>query len=177
MLPGNPHYEPELRPLTGRDRPVIAYFRRTAGSQDAAHIAGFLDTWLPALATTTAATSRWPSVAPGGQHRSVYLVERNSPAPFSAHWATLSATGNSTPPRAYPAVVRLAAVLIQPDPHGGQQAEGVAGHSAAGLQGAFGRPGVISSRRAPASAVPRCGCRSRMRRQHSAGRPSDSAAC
>ena len=89
MLP-NPHYEPELRPLTGRDEPVIAYFREQPEVEKMLrHIAGFLDTWLTALADDHRSYVTVAIGCTGGQHRSVYLVEELTRT-FSAHWATLS---------------------------------------------------------------------------------------
>lgn len=50
MLP-NPHYDPVLRPLTGRDQPVVDFLdRQPEVQQMLAQIADFLRTWLPALA-------------------------------------------------------------------------------------------------------------------------------
>jgi UPF0042 nucleotide-binding protein len=88
MLP-NPHYEPELRDLTGADAPVIAFLR----AQDEvermyAHIEGFLSSWLPALARDHRSYVTVALGCTGGQHRSVYLVERLAAA-FSTQWTTL----------------------------------------------------------------------------------------
>jgi UPF0042 nucleotide-binding protein len=88
MLP-NPHYEPELRDLTGADAPVIAFLQ----AQDEvermyAHIEGFLTNWLPALARDHRSYVTVALGCTGGQHRSVYLVERLAAA-FGAQWTTL----------------------------------------------------------------------------------------
>ena len=89
MLP-NPHYEPALRDLTGLDVPVAAVPARAAEVRSAcsSDIERFLQHWLEPLARTTAATSRWPIGCTGGQHRSVYLVERLAAA-FETRWTTL----------------------------------------------------------------------------------------
>jgi UPF0042 nucleotide-binding protein len=53
----NPHYDPELRPLTGKDAPVIAFLEAEAEvvrMRD--DIARFVATWLPATSATTATT-------------------------------------------------------------------------------------------------------------------------
>jgi UPF0042 nucleotide-binding protein len=71
MLP-NPHYEPGLKHLTGRDQPVIDY----------------LDNWLDALARDHRSYVTVAIGCTGGQHRSVYLVERLAQR-FSADWTTL----------------------------------------------------------------------------------------
>ena len=88
MLP-NPHYEPELRDLTGADAPVIAFLQ----AQDEvermyAHIEGFLTAWLPALARDHRSYVTVALGCTGGQHRSVYLVERLAAA-FGTQWTTL----------------------------------------------------------------------------------------
>jgi UPF0042 nucleotide-binding protein len=88
MLP-NPHYESELRDLTGADAPVIAFLQ----AQDEVermytHIEGFLTAWLPALARDHRSYVTVALGCTGGQHRSVYLVERLAAA-FGAQWTTL----------------------------------------------------------------------------------------
>ena len=88
MLP-NPHYEPALRDLTGRDEPVIAYLRQHAEvDRMYAHIRGFLDEWLEPLARDHRSYVTVAIGCTGGQHRSVYLVERLA-AEFGARWTTL----------------------------------------------------------------------------------------
>ena len=88
MLP-NPHYEPALRPLTGRDAPVIDYLERQPEVQlMLEQIAGFLDTWLPVLARDHRSYVTVAIGCTGGQHRSVYLVERLA-ARFGRDWLTL----------------------------------------------------------------------------------------
>lgn len=88
MLP-NPHYEPDLRALTGRDDAVIEYFRAQPPVEKMLrHIAGFLDTWLAALADDHRSYVTVAIGCTGGQHRSVYLVEELTRL-FSANWTTL----------------------------------------------------------------------------------------
>jgi UPF0042 nucleotide-binding protein len=88
MLP-NPHYEPELRELTGRDAPVIAYLR---ASQEVEamydDIRAFLDHWLEPLARNHRSYVTVAIGCTGGQHRSVYLVERLAEE-FGRRWTTL----------------------------------------------------------------------------------------
>ena len=71
-----PHYDPALRPLTGRDQPVIDFleaeepFRRMRED-----IRSFISNWLPAY---VADNRNYLTVAigcTGGQHRSVYMAE------------------------------------------------------------------------------------------------------
>ena len=89
MLP-NPHYEPALRPLTGRDPPVIGYLDGQPEVQlMLEQIAAFLRTWLPALARDHRSYVTVAIGCTGGQHRSVYLVERLTQA-FRPDWPTLA---------------------------------------------------------------------------------------
>jgi UPF0042 nucleotide-binding protein len=88
MLP-NPHYEPELRPLTGRDAPVAAYLAQNADvTQMFDHIERFLAHWLDALARDHRSYVTVAIGCTGGQHRSVYLVEKLAAA-FDSRWVTL----------------------------------------------------------------------------------------
>ena len=88
MLP-NPYYEPGLRPLTGRDAPVIAYLEQHAEvARMLDQIADFLRAWLPALARDHRSYVTVAIGCTGGQHRSVYLVERLA-AQFSGEWKAL----------------------------------------------------------------------------------------
>ena len=88
MLP-NPHYESELRPLTGRDAPVAAYLRDSQEVADMlSGIEQFLQRWLAPLARDHRSYVTVAVGCTGGQHRSVYLVEALAQA-FSADWTTL----------------------------------------------------------------------------------------
>jgi UPF0042 nucleotide-binding protein len=88
MLP-NPHYEPELRDLTGLDQPVIAYLDRHQEVEDMfADICAFLDHWLEPLARNHRSYVTVAIGCTGGQHRSVYLVERLAEE-FGQQWSTL----------------------------------------------------------------------------------------
>jgi len=88
MLP-NPHYEPPLRALTGRDAPVAHWLAQHAAVGKMAHqIADFLDTWLPELNRDHRSYVTVAIGCTGGQHRSVYLVEWLSQR-FAKDWVTL----------------------------------------------------------------------------------------
>ena len=88
MLP-NPHYDPVLRPLTGRDQPVIDFLdEQPEVQQMRAQIGGFLRTWLPVLAREHRSYVTVAIGCTGGQHRSVYLVEQLANE-FSKQWLTL----------------------------------------------------------------------------------------
>ena len=88
MLP-NPHYEAELRHQTGQDAAVVAYLEQQPDvHQMAQHIADFLDHWLAAMARDHRSYVTVGIGCTGGQHRSVYLVERLAKQ-FGQHWTTL----------------------------------------------------------------------------------------
>jgi UPF0042 nucleotide-binding protein len=88
MLP-NPHYEPELRELTGRDQPVIDYLRaQPEVDLMRQHIERFLNQWLAALLHNHRSYVTVAIGCTGGQHRSVYLVEELAQR-FSTRWTTL----------------------------------------------------------------------------------------
>lgn len=88
MLP-NPHYVSTLRPLTGRDQPVIDWLRE---HEDVARMYGdieqFLARWLDALAQDHRSYVTVAIGCTGGQHRSVFLVEQLARG-FGARWAAL----------------------------------------------------------------------------------------
>jgi UPF0042 nucleotide-binding protein len=88
MLP-NPHYEPALRNLTGRDAEVIAFLKQHAEvDRMRTQIAEFLDQWLEPLARDHRSYVTVAIGCTGGQHRSVYLVEELC-AWFGQRWTTL----------------------------------------------------------------------------------------
>ncbi|MGC1175036.1 RNase adapter RapZ [Polaromonas sp.] len=88
MLP-NPHYEPGLRHLTGKDEAVVNYLQAHADVGDMFHhVEQFLAHWLQALARDHRSYVTVAIGCTGGQHRSVYLVERLAQV-FSKHWVTL----------------------------------------------------------------------------------------
>jgi len=88
MLP-NPHYEPALRDLTGRDAEVVAFLQQHAEVERMrAQIAEFLDQWLEPLARDHRSYVTVAIGCTGGQHRSVYLVEELC-AWFGQRWTTL----------------------------------------------------------------------------------------
>jgi len=88
MLP-NPHYEPALRPLTGRDAPVADWLaEHGAVEKMASQISDFLNTWLPDLSNDHRSYVTVAIGCTGGQHRSVYLVELLAKR-FAKEWVTL----------------------------------------------------------------------------------------
>ncbi len=88
MLP-NPHYEKDLRPLTGRDEAVAAYLRHSPEVvRMFASIEQFLLRWLEPMARDHRSYVTVAVGCTGGQHRSVYLVESLEKT-FSTRWNTL----------------------------------------------------------------------------------------
>ena len=88
ILP-NPHYEAQLRVLTGRDAPVAAFLRtQPEVLRMEQQISDFLDGWMGALVLDHRSYVTVAIGCTGGQHRSVYLVEQLA-AHFAPHWVTL----------------------------------------------------------------------------------------
>ena len=78
VLP-NPHWNPALRPFSGRDDPVRDYLDAQAEvSEYFTQVSTFLDTWLPRLRGETRSYVTIAFGCTGGKHRSVYLAERLS---------------------------------------------------------------------------------------------------
>ncbi|MCL2523062.1 MAG: RNase adapter RapZ [Betaproteobacteria bacterium] len=72
----NPHYDAALRPLTGRDRPVIEFLEAEAEvlrMRD--DIGRFISDWLPAYIRDSRGYLTVAIGCTGGQHRSVYIAE------------------------------------------------------------------------------------------------------
>jgi RNase adapter protein RapZ len=87
MLP-NPHYEPELKALTGRDAPVAAFLsRQPEVAEMEQHIGDFLRRWLPRMRSDHRSYVTVAIGCTGGQHRSAYLVEQLGKA-FKKDWST-----------------------------------------------------------------------------------------
>ena len=88
MLP-NPHYEPGLKDLSGRDAPVAAFLEGQADALKMLEdVRSFLAHWLDAMARDHRSYVTVAIGCTGGQHRSVYLVERLANA-FKDQWVTL----------------------------------------------------------------------------------------
>jgi UPF0042 nucleotide-binding protein len=72
----NPHYVPELRPLTGRDQPVADYIEASPDAMAMlADISSFVENWLPCFIRDHRAYLTVAIGCTGGQHRSVYFAE------------------------------------------------------------------------------------------------------
>jgi UPF0042 nucleotide-binding protein len=73
----NPHYDPKLRPLTGRDAAVIEFLENSAGTQEMfGDIRDFVTRWLPGFIADNRSYLTVAIGCTGGQHRSVYLAEK-----------------------------------------------------------------------------------------------------
>jgi len=72
----NPHYDPRLRPLTGKDAAVIAFLE---ANPDTARMLGdirrFVESWLPSFIRDNRSYLTVAIGCTGGRHRSVFLVE------------------------------------------------------------------------------------------------------
>ncbi|HEY5896739.1 MAG TPA: RNase adapter RapZ [Burkholderiales bacterium] len=88
MLP-NPHYDPQLRPFTGRDAAVIDYLR---GDDAVKHwledVHALLKRWLPDIVRENRSHVCVAIGCTGGRHRSVYLAEELGKA-FRGEWRVL----------------------------------------------------------------------------------------
>jgi RNase adapter protein RapZ len=88
MLP-NPHYEPQLRPFTGREREVIDFLARDAAvARWLEDVRGMLARWLPEIVRENRSSVTVAIGCTGGRHRSVYLAERLADA-FRGDWSVL----------------------------------------------------------------------------------------
>lgn len=73
----NPHYDPVLRPLTGRDAAVIEFLEHNQNVRDMCEdIRSFVEKWLPSFIADNRSYLTVALGCTGGQHRSVYLVEK-----------------------------------------------------------------------------------------------------
>ena len=85
----NPHYDPALRPFTGRDAPVIEYLARDALAQRwLEDVRALLARWLPEIVRENRSHVTVAIGCTGGRHRSVYFAERLAEA-FRPQWQVL----------------------------------------------------------------------------------------
>jgi UPF0042 nucleotide-binding protein len=72
----NPHYDPNLRPLTGVDAPVVDFLRgHQAVLAMLDDIRAYLEKWLPAYIADNRSYFSVALGCTGGQHRSVFFAE------------------------------------------------------------------------------------------------------
>jgi UPF0042 nucleotide-binding protein len=85
----NPHYDPQLRPFTGCDAPVIEYLTRDRLAQRwLEDVQRLLACWLPEIVRENRSHVTVAIGCTGGRHRSVYLAERLAAA-FRSEWSVL----------------------------------------------------------------------------------------
>lgn len=73
----NPHWQEDLRVLTGKDAGVIEFLQSEEEvGQMFADISAFLTTWIPRFAAENRSYLTVALGCTGGQHRSVYMAER-----------------------------------------------------------------------------------------------------
>ncbi len=86
----NPHYEPALAALSGRDPAVVAYLERYPEVERMyTDIYHFVASWLPDYARDNRNYLTVAIGCTGGQHRSVYLAERLAQA-FAGRYQVLA---------------------------------------------------------------------------------------
>jgi UPF0042 nucleotide-binding protein len=86
----NPHYEPALRSLTGRDAAVVAFLEQMPEVERMYNdIYHFVGSWLPDYARDNRNYLTVAIGCTGGHHRSVYFVERLAQA-FSPRYQVLT---------------------------------------------------------------------------------------
>ncbi len=86
----NPHYEPALAPLSGRDPAVVAYLEQYPEVERMyTDIYHFVASWLPDYARDNRNYLTVAIGCTGGQHRSVYLAERLAQA-FAGRYQVLT---------------------------------------------------------------------------------------
>ncbi len=100
----NPHYDPVLRPLTGKDAPVAAHVE---GAPDFvpfwARMTGLLDLLLPRYAAEGMKCLTIAFGCTGGRHRSVLVAERLAAHLVGGGWRTEVVHRDLAPPPAPPA--------------------------------------------------------------------------
>ncbi|WP_086981490.1 RNase adapter RapZ [Vibrio aphrogenes] len=73
----NPHWVPELRPLTGLDQPIIEFLSQEKDVVELqSSIEGFIKQWLPLLEKNNRSYLTVAIGCTGGKHRSVYLTQQ-----------------------------------------------------------------------------------------------------
>jgi len=72
----NPFYDPQLKPLTGRDRAVIEFLESNENVRRmVTDIRGFIENWLPCFVADNRSYLTVAIGCTGGEHRSVYFAE------------------------------------------------------------------------------------------------------
>lgn len=72
----NPHYDPQLRPLTGKDAAVVTFLEAIPDTQRMlGDIRQFVESWLPCFIRDNRSYLTVAIGCTGGRHRSVFFVE------------------------------------------------------------------------------------------------------
>jgi UPF0042 nucleotide-binding protein len=72
----NPHYDPQLRPLTGKDAAVVAFLETIPDTQRMlGDIRQFVESWLPCFIRDNRSYLTVAIGCTGGRHRSVFFAE------------------------------------------------------------------------------------------------------
>jgi len=73
----NPHWDPDLRPMTGRDKPVADFLEKDERVHEMyKQLESMIANWTPCFALEGRSYLTFAIGCTGGQHRSVYMVER-----------------------------------------------------------------------------------------------------
>ncbi|MCZ6497916.1 MAG: RNase adapter RapZ [Gammaproteobacteria bacterium] len=82
----NPYWEPELRPMNGKAKPVRDFLSAQAQVQEmVGDIEGFLNHWIPRYKNFQRSYLTIAIGCTGGQHRSVYIAEALAERLMTAH--------------------------------------------------------------------------------------------
>lgn len=73
----NPHWDPQLRPMTGLDEPVIDFLNRHNEVHNFIYTTrNYIETWLPLLEQNNRSYLTVAIGCTGGKHRSVYIAQQ-----------------------------------------------------------------------------------------------------
>ena len=73
----NPHWDPQLRPMTGLDEPVIDFLNRHNDVHNFIYTTrNYIETWLPLLEQNNRSYLTIAIGRTGGKHRSVYIAQQ-----------------------------------------------------------------------------------------------------
>ncbi|TNH05960.1 RNase adapter RapZ [Testudinibacter sp. TR-2022] len=73
----NPHWEPQLRPMTGLEEPVIDFLNRQNDVHNFIYTTrNYIETWLPLLEKNNRSYLTIAIGCTGGKHRSVYIAQQ-----------------------------------------------------------------------------------------------------
>ncbi|MGR6982040.1 RNase adapter RapZ [Testudinibacter sp. P27/CKL/0425] len=73
----NPHWDPQLRPMTGLDEPVIDFLNRHNEVHNFIYTTrNYIETWLPLLEQNNRSYLTIAIGCTGGKHRSVYIAQQ-----------------------------------------------------------------------------------------------------